>query len=99
MTLRMRDWTVIIPPCVNQYMAPEMSMSSLAGKVYGHAKLADGDKLITSGIIHADGRQVKTLTSNTYELEGDPSPRYLEYLVSLGVSYDPEHPLRTKKAE
>jgi hypothetical protein len=59
---RLEDWSVI-GLGVDPYKPPEQRTIHLMGKVYGHPRYDDGDDVLTSIIMHTDGREVITLNT------------------------------------
>lgn len=45
----------------HHYAAPETITVHLAGTVYGHPLYKDGTEVVTSTIMHTDGKEVNTL--------------------------------------
>lgn len=56
-----------------------MKSLCLAGKVYGHPDFEDGHSVITSRVMHADGREV--ITYNTKYHLGKVSKEYQDWYV------------------
>jgi hypothetical protein len=59
--IRIENWAVVGLP-IDPYKPPEQGVILvLKGQVYGHPKFPDGSELVTSPIMHADGRCVATV--------------------------------------
>lgn len=76
----------------NPYQAPEVKKDCLRGKVYGHPDHADGEYIITSVILEADGQYART-RNNLYILS-NIDPRYLEWLENNDMGYNPSNPIK-----
>ena len=73
---RIEEWSVV--GYNDPYKAPEQKRTLyLVGNVYGHANHTNGKKVITSPIMHADGRTVFTL--NTKYVLGKVNIDYKEW--------------------
>ena len=72
----------------NLFLAPECNPICLVGH-----RDNDLHRIITSPIVEVNGRIVKTFSGSIYFL-GKPAPEYLEYLESIGYSYDEKNPLK-----
>jgi hypothetical protein len=66
----------------------------LSGRVAGHPMKADGTAVVTSPVVHTDGRLCFTASGNIYELVGEPEPEYLVFLSSIRKTYDPKQPVK-----
>lgn len=85
----------------NPYLAPERAGLSAQGNVTGHGSFIDGDHVVTSQIQDIQGREFSTFSGSKYVLVGDPNPRYVAFLESIGWELDPNDPvsfLRTHAA-
>jgi hypothetical protein len=74
---RLENWLVIGKG--ETYTPPEMKTMCLAGKVFGHPDFEDGEKVITSRVMHAEGKKV--LTYNTAYILGKVSKEYHDWYV------------------
>ena len=72
----------------DEYMAPE-----LGPKIVGYPPGDRQNSVITSPVIEASGRFVRTLSGRTYRL-GDVDPAYLANLKANRYPFDPENPIR-----
>jgi hypothetical protein len=88
------NWSVVTRS--EPHIAPEIRDASLNGVVYGHPKFPNGDEIITSQIVEADGRMVRTYSGSLYKL-GSPSKMYLDWLQHNGIAYNEEQPIRTRE--
>ena len=90
---RLHNWSIVnVDP--SGYSAPEQCTRVLRGKVSGHHRYREMKTILTSAICKVNGRTITTLTGSVYELVGDPEPGYVEYLESIGRTYDTENPIR-----
>lgn len=76
------------------YLAPELRVSRLYGRVYNHPKAmekwdcADGESIRTSQLVMLDSVGKKARTKNTeYEL-GEPAPHWVSWLKAQGYDLD-----------
>lgn len=69
------------------YDAPE-----LPGRLCGVTE--SGKRVVTSRIVKAVGRTVRTESGSEYEL-GEADPEFVAYLNSNDYQFDPENPIRT----
>lgn len=86
---RLENWSVTM---ANPFGAPETG-GSMHGKVYGHPRFDDGDKVTTSKIKDVDtstGGHVVITHSGSRYLLGEPNPDYIKWLEENG--HDPEKP-------
>lgn len=75
--IRIENWTVR-GKTLDPYKPPEQGMILfLEGEVFGHPHHQDGHKVVTSAIMHADGRKVMTIHSDY--LLGTVSPKYKKW--------------------
>lgn len=92
--VRIQHWSVAPAPG-QEYTAPEMASKVLVGKVYGHPRKADGKVVRTSGIVAAQGREVKTSSGTTYRL-GAIDPKYRQWMRDNGIEYNPKQPIKVR---
>ncbi len=59
---KLEDWA-IVGIIRDPHQPPEQRSGHLFGRVYGHPNHEDGKSVITSVIMHADGREVITLNT------------------------------------
>lgn len=72
--MRIEEWAVVHPP--NPYAAPETQTQSLHGRVFGHPKFKDGQRVTTSSIQGKNtSGEVVTKSGSSYEL-GEIDPTY-----------------------
>ena len=69
----LQDWAIVSN--ATPYTAPECITQSLHGRVYGHAKFADGETVRTSYIVGKRGHLVVTKSGSLYKL-GRVSKKY-----------------------
>jgi hypothetical protein len=91
--IRITGWYLRQPKGTSFYQAPETTGLCVAGAVFGHPKKPDGMRVTTSPIVRVEGRNFWTRTGSAYVIEGDPEPKYLAFLKSIGRGYDAERPL------
>lgn len=87
------NWSVTEQSAINPWIPPECSMKLLQGH-----REEDGKDVITSSIEEVDGKIIRTASGSTYFL-GEPDPKYLAYLESIGYAYDPENPIKDKRTD
>lgn len=90
--IRITDW-YLRPPTTVSSLAPASVWTCVAGTVSGHPKKPDGMRVTTSAIVRVEGRNFWTASGSAYVLEGDPLPKYLTWLKSLGREYDSTRPI------
>lgn len=73
--MRLENWSVVVQPTANPYMAPEQLKSCLHGKIYGHSRFEDGSNVTTSEIIGINKDKIETYSGSIYEL-GKVDPLY-----------------------
>ena len=88
----LKNWYVTGDPD-DPYTAPERRSRRLVGQAYGHPNYKDGEPIVTSVIVAAEGRKVTT-KSREYTLEGPPESGYVEYLKQIGYTLDEENPVK-----
>jgi hypothetical protein len=98
MKIKIREWAVV-DPNANANTAPEQLVPRLQGRVYGHPQRPEGDLVVTSPIVAADGRIVTTRSGSVYELDGPPDPRYVAASKLLGFTIDEANPIRIQAME
>jgi len=76
----LEDWSVI-GLSVNPYKPPEQKVIHLMGRVYNHPRYEDGEDVLTSMVMHAEGREVITL--NTKYLLGKPHESYKDWYYRM----------------
>ena len=74
--VKLDQWAIVKDP-TNPYLPPELSSMHLHGKCYGHSRHKDGESVITSYVMHADGKIV--YTKNTKYVLGDAHPDYIKW--------------------
>ncbi len=90
--VRLECWCVRADP----YRAPELGGAWLRGRVYGHPKFTDGDRIDTGSLVSAEGRTVRT-AKTVYQL-GEPDPEWLTWMAEKGIAFDPENPVKIKES-
>jgi hypothetical protein len=95
--VRLERWAVVVPAPESPFRAPEMGGQCLSGRVHGHPTEADGKAVRTSPLASVNGRVVTTASGTVYEL-GEPHPDYLAWLDTAGIAFDPENPIRARRA-
>lgn len=65
--ITIHNWK-IVPTSYDPYQAPELMDRSIAGNVFNHPHFDDGQTVITSRIVDAEGRKVFTLSGSEYQL-------------------------------
>lgn len=89
----MRNWSVVYVGS-DPYKAPEQCSACLSGEVVDHPSRPDGDRVTTSAIVEAAGRNVKTYSGSVITLVGDPHPDYVAYCQAQGVAIDMDAPIK-----
>lgn len=75
--IRLENWCVL-GKTLDPYKSPEQGLILLLkGNAYGHPKYPDGYEIVTSAVMHADGRKVATL--NHDYLLGAVKPDYKDW--------------------
>ena len=74
--IRIENWSVNGED--NPYVPPEQQRVCLYGEVYGHPAFPDGHVVLTSAIVHVEGRKVITRSGSVYTL-GTIHPDYLKW--------------------
>jgi len=94
----LKEWSVLFTNRMEDpYKPPEIYTRCISGKVYGNPNFNDGDEVVTSKIHKVQGRIVITHSGSVYELVGDPSDDYLEFMKEIGVPYDEDNPIQVIK--
>ena len=87
---RIENWSFVFKGD-DAYMPPELSKQALHGEVYGHHRCEDGKSVLTSSVVHADGRKITTSSGTVYEL-GKPHEEYSRWCEERGRPIDPDNP-------
>jgi hypothetical protein len=87
----LKEWSVV-EKVSDPYQAPELRRHGLKGKVYGHPEFFDGEPIVTSSGIRAEGRHVWTKSGTEYVLEGPPDENYVKYLNENSIPMDLNEP-------
>lgn len=77
---KLENWSVV-GFAEDPYKAPEQMLISLMGEIYGHPCHEDGTNVVTSIIMHTDGREV--ITRNTKYVLGKAHDGYKEWYNNL----------------
>jgi len=86
----MREWAL---RKTSAYEAPEIP-PRLSGAVYGHPSRPDGEVILTSRIVAAEGRRIET-ANTVYLLDGPPEAAYVAWCKEHDIQPpDPENPIR-----
>lgn len=88
--IRLENWSLGIASD-RIWDAPEIRETYLQGEVFGHPRVEDGKRVVTSAITLAGGLYVET-RNNRYLL-GTPDPAYLKFLEDNGYEYFPDNPI------
>ena len=92
-SVRIENWSVVADQS-DPFKAPEARPVCLHGKAYGHPNFDDGAEITTSpilGVSPENPREIRT-HSRVYLL-GEVDPGYVEYRSSIGLGFDPDHPV------
>lgn len=88
------NWS-IVGKFNDPYQPPGTRDSRLAGEVYNHPILKDGSFVVTSMVMHADGKEIITL--NTKYILGKVSEQYRRWYDSKHkVSLNENNPYENK---
>lgn len=93
MSYKLEDWAIYSGHLMDPYRPPEAAGIRLEGIVTGHPRHDDGKRVITSRVLSASGRLVKTNSGSEYEL-GTVSPGYSKWCAVKGIIIDPKNPVR-----
>lgn len=78
--ITLANWSVANPPGYSRYRATELCPGiSMQGVVNGHPRLPDGEGIVTSQIVRAEGLDVYTESGSHYRLIGPPDPGFVEW--------------------
>ncbi len=89
------EWSVH-PDDADPFISPELRGIVLVGKALGHPKKPDGQRVVTSRVLRADGRKVYTQSGSVYRLNS-PSAGYMAWLRENRPAWDPENPITVVK--
>jgi hypothetical protein len=95
MAILIRDW-FITARNDDPYSAPETGATCLAGKIDWHPELKISPEMCevtTSAIVGEEGRLVRTYSGREYQLVGEPSPYFHDFLQRKGMEFDDNNPL------
>jgi hypothetical protein len=95
MTVKLQDWFVRFDRH-DPFAAPEVNPTCLAGTVTGHPRKRDGQRVVTSYIVAAEGRIVTTRSGTRYRL-GRIDRAYRRWLRKQGREYNPKQPVTVKE--
>lgn len=72
----------------NPYLAPECRPYVIQGRVYGHSRFADGDRITTSQPVkfNMDTKRFITRSGSRYVLVGAPHPKWVAFLFANGYT-------------
>ena len=92
--VRLENWSVV-SNCSSPYIPPEAQWSFLSGRVYGHHRFTDGEKVTTSRMVKIEGNLITTSKGTIYKL-GEPKPEYIEWCEVNGHHIPTEkEPIKT----
>lgn len=74
--VKIENWS-IVGKLGDNYQSPENKTVHLYGNVYGHPNHDDGNVVLTTAIMHADGREV--ITFNTKYFLGKIDEKYKKW--------------------
>ena len=89
--VKLNNWAVVFGGS-NPYLAPELIRPHLTGEVHGHPNFEDGETIMTSQIMEAEGTLVTT--SNTIYSLGNVCPDFARWCEREGIDLDPENPFK-----
>lgn len=99
--ITMKNWVVTNRDVGNDnpYLAPECRFVGpcLGGEITWHPDLPitkTENRVTTSAIVKVEGRVVTTFSGRKYKLYGRPDPRFMEFLGSKEMPYNPRNPLK-----
>lgn len=85
----MTEWAITNANALNPYMAPELIIVHLHGRVFGHPNHEDGKIIETTRITEVLGHKTcKTSSGNIYKLEGLPSQGYVNFCIQNSIEID-----------
>lgn len=93
--VQLKHWFVVFLPC-KRGTPREERLQALQGDVYGHEEYPDGTWIMTFAITAIDKRIVTTSNGRRYELVGEPSEEYMQWLVDECGGYDENDPCKLK---
>jgi hypothetical protein len=96
MPIPIRNWFITAVTYKDPYLPPEYKPTCLAGDIDSHPELditPDMQAVTTSPIVSAQGRVVQTESGRYYELSGEPSPYFHDFLKLKGIEFDEANPL------
>lgn len=93
MSYKLEDWAAYSGRLMDPYRPPETAGIRLEGIVTGHPRHTDGKRVVTSYVVSASGKLVRTNSGSVYEL-GTVSPDYAKWCADSGIVLDPENPVR-----
>lgn len=79
----LEEWAVAIYS-QNAYAAPEDGVPCLSGRVFGHPKIEEGHRVLTSDLIALNVVRHLALTKSRFYSLGKPSEDWLDWLVTNG---------------
>ena len=77
-----------------RYQAPELYKIGILGKIYNHSKFKDNTEILTSYIIHSEGKIITTVSGSKYYIEGPPSKDYKYYCNQHKINIDENNPIK-----
>jgi hypothetical protein len=80
-----------------RYQAPELHKIGIQGKIYNHPKFKDNTEILTTYIIHVDGKIITTMSGTKYYIEGPPSKDYQYYCNKHKIVIDENNPIKLIK--
>lgn len=82
--IELRDWAFGVGEGGSPYQPPEMKAFVATGRVWGHHRYTDGDKIRTSDIIDEQGATIRTISGSVYTLVGPPRQEYVDWCRANG---------------
>ena len=86
--VKLQDWYMSGSP----WAAPEVSRSSVSGRVFGHPDFDDGSMVRTGPPVRIEGREFET-TSTIYRL-GRVSAEYRSWMKGQDLPYNRRQPIK-----
>ena len=80
-----------------RYQAPELHKIGILGKICNHSKFKDNTQILTTYIIHVDGKIITTMSGSKYCIEGPPSKDYQYYCNKHKIVIDENNPIKLIK--